>query len=871
MIDIDARIAEDDAALAAARAQDEHAAAEAKFAPAPGAEAAPKASGALAKADQFNADVERWTQRLPRNIGLGLLDAAVNTWDAMKEIGVAAGKGADMRDAMDSGAAPVAPTAAQNRVDSAAIDKASEDGETMAAVRAFRNHAAQGDTMSDQLTQGTAQFAIPFMGFSKALGGFKAVSKGVQVARAVGAEAATSATAFDPHAGRLADLYALGQHTEGKLADVLNTLAPDGSALNEYINYMSDRGNEGVAEGRFKNVVDNLVGSAAVAGLLKTGAKSFRVARALPEYLDRFNPDAPIAPVGSDLIVYHGTPHDFDVFDNAKIGSGEGHQSFGHGLYFAENPAIAGNYEAKLSKDAPGKVVEVDIPDEKVVQMLDHDADMGKQQHVLDKIPESDRAQLEQMLVDHNRDGDLRDFTGNQFYQLIKRAINEDYLPFNPADGNFDNSAKIASEYLASKGVPGIRYLDSSSRKAGEGTRNIVLFNGKDATITKKNGTPVPNPKQYVPATAQEMGDTAKNALIDLQDVVDPTNLTPKQQAAYAGLQQSIKQGVDQGWPVSQIVAKARREAQTFLPTGTPPSLPFRKLVDDLVTHGEQGVSQPKPIAPVRVEETPDGHTVIVGEQPLVTFTKPEDAAAAVADMQQQFGAGFEARHEANRATLTDNHFDTLHTFSRMLERAVDKPVKTQSLVTALESQLKGDTEQGAFYKDLLGRIAAKKIGGVTTIKSTPGRHPTSVGFFTHADNSIELYPQAFKVGGPEKLLHSFAHEAVHAATYREMFESPQVFRKIGGLLARVQKALPEVKGNDAYGFTNAYEFVAEAESNPKFRTFLKSAKSDNGENFWETYKTAIGKILGLSSAAIAAPEFEKLLNPKQEEEQPGA
>ena len=39
---------------------------------------------------------------------------------------------------------------------------------------------------------------------------------------------------------------------------------------------------------------------------------------------------------------YHSSPHDFDAFDLSKIGTGEGAQAYGHGLYFAENPAVSG-------------------------------------------------------------------------------------------------------------------------------------------------------------------------------------------------------------------------------------------------------------------------------------------------------------------------------------------------------------------------------------------------------------------------------------------------------------------------------------------------------------------------------------------------
>jgi len=47
---------------------------------------------------------------------------------------------------------------------------------------------------------------------------------------------------------------------------------------------------------------------------------------------------------------YHGSPHDFDRFDMSKIGTGEGGQAYGHGLYFAENEGVARSYRAALAK-----------------------------------------------------------------------------------------------------------------------------------------------------------------------------------------------------------------------------------------------------------------------------------------------------------------------------------------------------------------------------------------------------------------------------------------------------------------------------------------------------------------------------------------
>jgi hypothetical protein len=46
---------------------------------------------------------------------------------------------------------------------------------------------------------------------------------------------------------------------------------------------------------------------------------------------------------------FHGSPHKFDKFSMEKIGTGEGAQAYGHGLYFAENEGIARSYRDQLS------------------------------------------------------------------------------------------------------------------------------------------------------------------------------------------------------------------------------------------------------------------------------------------------------------------------------------------------------------------------------------------------------------------------------------------------------------------------------------------------------------------------------------------
>lgn len=47
---------------------------------------------------------------------------------------------------------------------------------------------------------------------------------------------------------------------------------------------------------------------------------------------------------------YHGSPHDFDEFSMEQIGTGEGAQAYGHGLYFAEAEDVAKGYRDNISR-----------------------------------------------------------------------------------------------------------------------------------------------------------------------------------------------------------------------------------------------------------------------------------------------------------------------------------------------------------------------------------------------------------------------------------------------------------------------------------------------------------------------------------------
>ena len=49
----------------------------------------------------------------------------------------------------------------------------------------------------------------------------------------------------------------------------------------------------------------------------------------------------------SAMVAYHGSPHEFDVLDPTKIGTGEGAQAYGYGAYVAESKGVAQTYQPR--------------------------------------------------------------------------------------------------------------------------------------------------------------------------------------------------------------------------------------------------------------------------------------------------------------------------------------------------------------------------------------------------------------------------------------------------------------------------------------------------------------------------------------------
>lgn len=85
---------------------------------------------------------------------------------------------------------------------------------------------------------------------------------------------------------------------------------------------------------------------------------------------------------------YHGSPHEFEKFSLSKIGTGEGAQAYGHGLYFAEAEDTAKAYRDAL------KWRGVDWDDPGVIAANVLEKHRGNRQAAIDQLVEANRRNL---------------------------------------------------------------------------------------------------------------------------------------------------------------------------------------------------------------------------------------------------------------------------------------------------------------------------------------------------------------------------------------------------------------------------------------------------------------------------------------------
>lgn len=232
---------------------------------------------------------------------------------------------------------------------------------------------------------------------------------------------------------------------------------------------------------------------------------------------------------------YHGSPYKFDRFDMSKIGTGEGNQAYGHGLYFAGDENIARHYRDVLTQRDPTGYANAHYNAQQQVARFGNDPERAAEifRDQLNAIGPNDpnfekfRSTLEMIesgkykepfaqtghmyevnihadperLLNWDKplreqSPDVRDILASHLASKSEEMANRSgFLNFKSNPQNFMdvgghtfrpmNSAM--SSDLESLGIPGIKYLDAGSRGiTGEPTHNYVIFNDKLIDINRR-------------------------------------------------------------------------------------------------------------------------------------------------------------------------------------------------------------------------------------------------------------------------------------------------------------------------------------------------------------------------------------------------
>jgi len=227
-----------------------------------------------------------------------------------------------------------------------------------------------------------------------------------------------------------------------------------------------------------------------------------------------------VGPVGA-IKASHGSPHLFDRFDFSKIGTGEGAQAYGHGLYFAQNPTIAKGYlpkpiavynhpnypnqhivmvgEEVLSRHKTPESANKAVKKIKAGHLYDVElkwpdaareaADPLGEHHLLDwDAPISEQPQAVQDIAKYfnilTTPSGIKEARGSDLYSAVSQRLQQP-----PFDASSKNPGTVeGSEFFYNKGIPGIRYLDRRSRSSGDGSRNYVMFDDRFPNIVTRNG-----------------------------------------------------------------------------------------------------------------------------------------------------------------------------------------------------------------------------------------------------------------------------------------------------------------------------------------------------------------------------------------------
>jgi hypothetical protein len=236
---------------------------------------------------------------------------------------------------------------------------------------------------------------------------------------------------------------------------------------------------------------------------------------------------------------YHGSPHDFDQFSNQHIGTGEGAQQYGHGLYFTESEDVAKRYRDQLTPRDLDYEEEVyrrykvaernqdyarmemyenamlnETPNEIRERYSDYDEDyQSLAEDVASELEElnPNLGKMYEVNIDASSD-ELVDWDSpvseqpkavQEIVAAYKQGSEGDLplkqrfgLPWEPTDEQIMKRAVTAPgivEQFKNNGVKGVKYADAFTRHKSPDKRsyNYVAFDDKIIDIAKKYGIPL--------------------------------------------------------------------------------------------------------------------------------------------------------------------------------------------------------------------------------------------------------------------------------------------------------------------------------------------------------------------------------------------
>ena len=241
------------------------------------------------------------------------------------------------------------------------------------------------------------------------------------------------------------------------------------------------------------------LGRLAAQGTMATGRAGARLAeRVVPKIMERGGVGAEMLQgisrnTVSPMDVYHGSPYKYDKFDASKIGTGEGAQVYGHGLYFAEAPAVAQEYAGKLSK----KVVELKgfTPNEIHQKILDRLSDQANTtqygqfrpfaalQNIIRYGSETDKVAAKQM-------EDASGFLGKNFSVKDTGSLYKVDLPDEQIAKMLDWDKPMSDQPKIMKALTPENMGLTLRQPTDGGFMAYVGINGKPIGIQVKGGTP---------------------------------------------------------------------------------------------------------------------------------------------------------------------------------------------------------------------------------------------------------------------------------------------------------------------------------------------------------------------------------------------